>query len=774
MIRREESQNLLNPNLYLCRAIAPQGPPVVLQDQNGLFYAPDISSLAIPTYHYPTPPSFIPFMSQYGSTSLSTTTPITSATTTDAIAAGPSSSPLRGHGSDGSFEQLGENSQHPSEQSSRASSVDGGQPHSAAAWLALLAASTGDSTLAGYLQGRHQPILITTPTHTGQQRFSYLEFCTLSSAAVRNAVWNSNERGTDYVNFYLDDSTAKSVVKRKLTQAFKEFNAPKIVFKGNVVEEWPVPAPAADEEGRELAHELPPNSDYTRSRKIYQVWKDANLLAPPLEELKEAITYAGFKYKDNKVVIDCIMGILTIFSNFAICETTRKILRKKATNPNMVNCLESLVNLMHAPFNFKDRNSQLVHLSLIADAANRLYASEYDFYLPESVRVTTAGTNHDDQSLTDRPTRHVGILFPYQDYYRQEGEDNVSAIATIRTAISRFDLDGGIDFAEILRMQRACQDLLYHNHWNQVRPYDDLYIKDITDLIYNDVDVFGIDKPKDRSAAPSIATRDIKYEGNTYVLRNCNESHVSASAHMDNSSFCLTCGAAGHFTTSHQDLKQNVHLRQKKRQELWFADDDDFNTLYNALAQDGIYTKSFIHKHVQPDPNSYAQKSKVIRQNLKDKVKTQRVAARFGLPHLQNTVDNWSRGKTAPSVPSRRERRGRAMYEERTPRTTDAQGRPRIPPPRMTPQSPAPVDSSSRQTSSRQPTPRRSSSPPLIPGFHQVTKEGETVVLEEIPQDEEEVAASQPRRWSVRAESARERRHRNRQKWSKSPQNEGN
>src|SRR6201995_5172469 len=213
MIRREGSQNFRNLNPYLCRAIAPQGPPVVLQDQNGLFYAPDISSLAIPTYHYPTPPSFIPFMSQYGSTSQSSTTPVAPTTIPSAITSGPSSSPLRSNGSDGSFEQLGKNSQRSSEQSSRASSVDGERPHSAAAWLALLAASTGDSTLAGYVQGRHQPILITTPTHAGHQRFSYLEFCTLSSAGVRNAVWNSNERGTDHVTFYLDDSTAKSVVK---------------------------------------------------------------------------------------------------------------------------------------------------------------------------------------------------------------------------------------------------------------------------------------------------------------------------------------------------------------------------------------------------------------------------------------------------------------------------------------------------------------------------------------------------------------------------------
>src|ERR1700759_2189251 len=144
MIRREGNQNLLNLNPYRCRAIAPQGPPVVLQDQNGLFYAPDISSLAIPAYHYPTPPSFIPFMSNNGSTSQFTTTPVATTTVSSAITAGPSSGPLRSNGSDGSFEQLGENSQRSSEQSSRASSVDGGQPRSAAAWLTLLAASTDD------------------------------------------------------------------------------------------------------------------------------------------------------------------------------------------------------------------------------------------------------------------------------------------------------------------------------------------------------------------------------------------------------------------------------------------------------------------------------------------------------------------------------------------------------------------------------------------------------------------------------------------------------
>src|SRR6201995_1011932 len=101
MIRRKESQNFLNLTLYLCRAIAPQSPPVVLQDQNGLFYAPDISTLAIPSYHYPTPPSFVPFMSQYDSTSQSTTTPVATTTSVTNIPS-PSSRPVLSHGREGS------------------------------------------------------------------------------------------------------------------------------------------------------------------------------------------------------------------------------------------------------------------------------------------------------------------------------------------------------------------------------------------------------------------------------------------------------------------------------------------------------------------------------------------------------------------------------------------------------------------------------------------------------------------------------------------------
>src|ERR1700759_4804679 len=110
MIRRKENQNFQTLNLYLCRAIAPQGPPVVLQDQNGLFYAPDINSLAIPSYNYPSPPSFIPFMSQHDSTAQPSTTSVAANPNTTNTAR-PSGSPLRSNGSDGSFEQFVENSQ---------------------------------------------------------------------------------------------------------------------------------------------------------------------------------------------------------------------------------------------------------------------------------------------------------------------------------------------------------------------------------------------------------------------------------------------------------------------------------------------------------------------------------------------------------------------------------------------------------------------------------------------------------------------------------------
>ena len=102
-------------------------------------------------------------------------------------------------------------------------------------------------------------------------------------------------------------------------------------------------------------------------------------------QLQTAIIYAGFSYKNDNDVIKIIHKILIILSNFAICETLCKIVRKREANHNVTNCLETLVNLMHAPLMFDNLHSQQAYIALIADAAHRLHQTEYQHYLTEAV-----------------------------------------------------------------------------------------------------------------------------------------------------------------------------------------------------------------------------------------------------------------------------------------------------------------------------------------------------------------------------------------------------
>ena len=94
------------------------------------------------------------------------------------------------------------------------------------------------------------------------------------------------------------------------------------------------------------------------------------------QQLQTVVTYAGFSYKDNNSVIKIIHKILILLSNFAVCETLRKIVRKQEANHNVTNCLETLVNLMHAQLTFDTLHSQQAYLALMVDAAHRLHQTE--------------------------------------------------------------------------------------------------------------------------------------------------------------------------------------------------------------------------------------------------------------------------------------------------------------------------------------------------------------------------------------------------------------
>src|SRR6201994_3584685 len=362
----------------------------------------------------------------------------------------------------------------------------------------------------------------------------------------------------------MDDLQQQQIVKARLEEIYRNQSVPEFVFKGKQVSFWK----KQDAKGKKRKTEpadpitLPPLRGYSTTRRMFQVWSDANALPMPEEQVRTAAVYAGFSYKDDNDVIKIIHKILILLSNFAICETLRKIVRIREANHNVTNCLETLVNLMRAQLTFDNLHSQQTYLALVADAAHRLHQTEYQHYLTEAVQIMTAGINLNNQSLTHRPTRHVGILFPCLDYYRKPEDNNLKTLEKLHQAIMASDENGGMDFKPVLEAHRCTQDLLYHNYWSASRPRDEDYVDDVAKLIFNNKDVFGIDKPVDCSNRSvhqyeDVDIRDIKHDRKTFLLCNCNESHVSGNTTMDKE-FCLTCGAPGHNTTDHESTYQRV------------------------------------------------------------------------------------------------------------------------------------------------------------------------------------------------------------------------
>src|SRR6201995_1031705 len=186
----------------------------------------------------------------------------------------------------------------------------------------------------------------------------------------------------------------------------------------------------------------------------------------------------------------------------------------------------------------------------------------------------------------------------------------------LHQAVMALDENGSMDFKPVLEAHRCTQDLLYHNYWSASRPRDEDYVDDVAKLIFNNKDVFGIDKPVDRSNKSvhqyeDVDVRDIKFDGKTILLRNCNESHVSADNTMD-TEFCLTCGAPGHYTTDHESTYRRVKktkVNTGKRIDYWSRQQE--REAINDLPQDALRAKSLVHKKPTPDPQSFAQRVKL-------------------------------------------------------------------------------------------------------------------------------------------------------------------
>ena len=110
----------------------------------------------------------------------------------------------------------------------------------------------------------------------------------------------------------------------------------------------------------------------------------------------------------------------------------------------------------------------------MADLITRLIAENFEHYIVEATRSTTAGQNKDDQNFTWKPTQHVGILMPYKDFaWTGNNEELIKKVEAAAPIIHR---NGGIDFAAVIKMQQVATDLLYWNDWSEEHPEDEEYV----------------------------------------------------------------------------------------------------------------------------------------------------------------------------------------------------------------------------------------------------------------------------------------------------------
>src|SRR6201995_1168432 len=234
------------------------------------------------------------------------------------------------------------------------------QPNSAANQLTLLAIQTNDQQLVELINTPNQPILTISEPGVTARRYSYNDFISSTEDEARRSIWSCmmapNDKSTDIreftVNIYLDDGPQRLEVKDKLRKIFKDYNTPDFTFKGDIEERWMIfPKPTTKKINVQRS------TIYVQDEEHFTKWTDFNFKPMTLEEITQVIKYAGFDYKEDEDIIQHIHTVITIFSNYAICHTTRKILRNHCKNHMQTNVLEMLCNLMHANIAFKDTHS---------------------------------------------------------------------------------------------------------------------------------------------------------------------------------------------------------------------------------------------------------------------------------------------------------------------------------------------------------------------------------------------------------------------------------
>lgn len=297
----------------------------------------------------------------------------------------------------------------------------------------------------------------------------------------------------------------------------------------------------------------------TRGRSSHDTWEACNLVPISMEYLKSSLLSGRRPFVDDELKVKRIHEFLKLVCNYAFCECMQDILRHRLKDHELTIPFEILINFIHSQFTFADEFSQITFTCQIADITARLIDLGIDNWTADAIRSTTSGLKIKPLNMHNKLSRHIGLMFPHDDFnYTETNSELVENLKKLAKEVNRHE---GIHFDKVKELECTCQAILYQNDWIAKDEDEQIYLNDISSLIEQQQDIYGIDKPRVRSMKMIIKKEDqifvsyndpVTKEEKDQVIRRCNNRFYDERSNTTNlTKGCFKCMKDDHFTSDH-------------------------------------------------------------------------------------------------------------------------------------------------------------------------------------------------------------------------------
>jgi hypothetical protein len=412
---------------------------------------------------------------------------------------------------------------------------------------------------------------------------------------------------------YLDPGNDREALKVRLLEAFPDprMYRPPIQFLGTETEDWtfqspPVPEPVLSE-GPIAQGDIPGPS--LSQHVIPDNWTEAHVSIPQKASIERILQKVGEIYVTDEELMEDIMRLLTLISDFSFCSTADRIIRFRLADPHLTDLWEILVNTRRASYLFKDEASAEAHILFIIDVTVRLIRSGIMHYISDFVRQTTAGFHGDNQDLSNNPQRRYGILLPAKPFWYLA--PNSDRIRNISAAARRIDVRGGLDYDQVLAVKREADALLYEGEWDTFSPEAREYVDSAIAIMKHGIPLWGIDEPQWITQNQVDAQSDRRYfyrHSATLVLPHSNRHFYECGKNKEVEPIgCLQCGRHEHYTCEHYPgYRVHPSVSNQYRTASFLGPQD--NDPVDLLPRTARFRRNPCKPPMEDDTTSYASK----------------------------------------------------------------------------------------------------------------------------------------------------------------------